>query len=909
MVSAGECIGAVEAAIPPPEPDPTQAPPPSTDVKPKLTREERVEALNQRLDWTAIDALPPDLSRRARELIYEFHDIFSLDPMELGCCKLAKHKIVLEDDAIFQERYRKIPEKDLQEVRELLDDMLRQGAIVPSESPYRSAVVLAKKKDGKIRFCIDFRRLNKRTRRDAFPLPRIEETVNELAQAKVFSTVDLKWGFWQVEMDEDSRKYTAFTVGPMGFYECARMPFGLTNAPPTFQRAITAAMSGLTANKAYLDDVITFSGGDNYQEAHLMHLRKGFERYRKHNLKLKPEKCFFFQGFVDFLGVRVRDGVISPLQSNVDAVRDYPEPTNFTEIKGFLGMAGHYRRFIKDFAKKSKPLVELTAGENSTKKKELVELTPEAREAYQLLKKELIEAPVMHLPLPGVPYVLETDASGFAMGAVLSQRSPEDGKLHPVAYASKVLDAAQRRYHSTKQEFLAVKWALTEAFRSYLLGAQVEIWTDSNPLTYVLTTPNLDATGHRWVAGMALFDFSLKYRKGSTNVVADALSRPPSAKDLGEPVTLPQEAVAQLLDYVSRREIPATLGMNCLCVQRQAELDETSGSRLASEPSPGEDGDEPSSVVGESGDSTQTTALLVVTGRHPHAKWEIAQRSDPFLDAIHRYLSAGTDNLTPERFTELTGPDLTGTDPDLKGERAQYRQHRKKYTLMRGLIYKRHQPPSSLELHQLLLPKTGNYRTLAIKSCHHEAGHQGSERSLVLLSERFWWPGMARELQAAVAVCRRCQKFKQKPETAPLMPVHATYPLDLVHVDHLGLEREVDGDVKKKVRVQQVLVVTDHFTRYARAFCVPNRSALTTAKTLAREYFLVHGVPARLLSDQGGAFDNKLLAALCSFLNVKQLRTTAYHPQSNGQCERFNRTLIGMLGALEPGKRLTGRTT
>ena len=172
VVSAGECIGAVEAAIPPPEPDPTQAPPPSTDVKPKLTREERVEALNQRLDWTAIDAHPPDLSRRARELIYEFHDIFSLDPMELGCCKLAKHKIVLEDDAIFQERYRKIPEKDLQEVRELLDDMLRQGAIVPSESPYRSAVVLAKKKDGKIRFCIDFRRLNKRTRRDAFPLPQ-----------------------------------------------------------------------------------------------------------------------------------------------------------------------------------------------------------------------------------------------------------------------------------------------------------------------------------------------------------------------------------------------------------------------------------------------------------------------------------------------------------------------------------------------------------------------------------------------------------------------------------------------------------------------------------------------------------------------------------------------------------------
>ena len=222
---------------------------------------------------------------------------------------------------------------------------------------------------------------------------------------------------------------------------------------------------------------------------------------------------------------------------------------------------------------------------------------------------------------------------------------------------------------------------------------------------------------------------------------------------------------------------------------------------------------------------------------------------------------------------------------------------------MRGLLYRRHQPPSSLELHQLLLPNTGNYRALAIKGCHQEAGHQGSERSRVLLSERFWWPGMARELQSAVAACRRCQRFKQKPETAPLMPVHATYPLDLVHVDHLGLEREVEGDVKTKVRVQQVLVVTDHFTRYARAFCVSNRTARTTAKTLVREYFLVHGVPARLLSDRGGAFDNKLVAELCAFLNVNHARTSAYHPQTNGQCERFNRTLIGMLGALEPGKK------
>jgi transposase InsO family protein len=902
-VRKGVCIGALERGdvVKSPAKEVGAVPSPPADSKNKLTVEERKKALSERLDWTGIDAQSPAVAAAARELMYEFHDIFSLDPMELGKCDLTQHKIVLDDETPFQERYRKIPPHHQQEVRELLDEMLRQGTVVPSNSPYRSAVVLVKKKDGSLRMCIDYRRLNKQTKRDAFPLPRIEETVNDLSKARYFSTVDLKWGFWQIEVDPESRAYTAFTLGPLGFFECTRMPFGLTNAPSTFQRAITTAMTGIEGHFAhtYLDDVITYSPGD---WDHLTHLRRTFERYRRHGLKLKPEKCTFFAEYVNFLGYRVARGEILPLDTNIQAIKDFPQPTNYTEVKGFLGMAGHYRRFIKDFAKKSKPLVELTAGEHSKKKKEAVQLGPAEIEAYETLKRELISAPVMRLPRLDEPFILEVDASGKALGAVLSQRQ-EDGKPHPVAYGSKVLNAAERRYHSTKQEFLAVKWALTEAFKPYLLGAPVEIWTDSNPLTYVLTTPNLDATGHRWVAAMANHNFSLKYRKGITNVVADTLSRPPSTaeSEAAEEVSLPADAVKQLLDFVSRKEIPASVGVHSVLVQQQAARDELSCYEVNQALSS-------AVTVDESADSglggPTLVAVASVASGEPNAEWQALQREDPFLDALHQYLALPATQRSHARFLELTSAAETGEEPALKEVREQYRRQKGRLVLRRGLLYRQVQGPTEMETYfQLLLPASGHSRSEAIKGCHQEAGHQGFERSLSLLRERFWWPGMRPQLRQTIDKCARCTRFKAGCHRDPLQTVWATYPLDLIHVDHLAIERRPNPDESGHIPVQQVLVVTDHFTRYARAFPVPNLSARTTARVLARDYFMVHGVPARILTDQGKSFTSKLVKELCAALNVQLLRTSPYHPQTNGQVERFNRTLINMLGTLETDKK------
>jgi transposase InsO family protein len=299
----------------------------------------------------------------------------------------------------------------------------------------------------------------------------------------------------------------------------------------------------------------------------------------------------------------------------------------------------------------------------------------------------------------------------------------------------------------------------------------------------------------------------------------------------------------------------------------------------------------------------QVNAAFVAL-REPNAEWAAFQCEDPFLKAIHAYTSLPRSRRTHRAFYELTDPALTGREAEFVSERAQYRRQRNRFIQHRGLVY-RVSPTSDRPdtVHQLLLPRAGRAREQAIRGCHEEAGHQGADRTLDLLAERFWWPGMSAQVTEKVRNCARCIRFKSKCEKAPLKPVWATFPLDLIHVDHLAVELSTGRGTEGKVPVQQLLVVTDHFTRYARVFPVPNLSAKATARVLTREYFLVHGVPARLMSDQGTAFDNKLIKALCEQLDVGYVRASASHPQSNGQVERFNRTLLNMLGTLDLGKK------
>ena len=311
--------------------------------------------------------------------------------------------------------------------------MLDGGTICPSQSPWCNAVVLVWKKDGGLRFCINFRCLNSRTKKDAYPLPQMQVTMESMVGARFFSTMDLKSGFWQVKMVKDSQQYIAFMLGSMGVYEFLRMPYRLCNAQATFQRLMQNCLGELNLTYAliYLDDVIVFS---RTEEEHLHRLWVVFARFLEHRLKLKLSKCHFLQDEITFLGHEISAKGMKLGTVNLKVIAEMALPRMYTEIRCFTGMTGFFRRFIKGYSKIAKPLNDLLEGEASMLKAEEVELPPDALKAFEELKLRCMMVPVLVFTDFKKPFWLETDASKEGLGAVLLQES-DDGQYHPVAFA------------------------------------------------------------------------------------------------------------------------------------------------------------------------------------------------------------------------------------------------------------------------------------------------------------------------------------------------------------------------------------------------------------------------------------------------------------------------------------------
>ena len=469
--------------------------------------------LNGLLDQ-ASERLNREQREKVKQLLLRNSTLFAQDDCELGKTNVIKHKIKTDGTPPIRQPLRRVPVHLQAEVEKHVNDMIDRDVIEPSQSPWSSGVVLVKKKDGSTRFCVDYRKLNAHTVKDAYPLPRIDESMDHLSGACWFSTLDLCSGYWQVEMDPEDRAKTAF-VTKQGLFQWKVMPFGLCNAPATFERLMETVLSGLQWDVClvYLDDVIVMASSF---DGMLQNLQEVFERLKSAGLKLKIKKCRLFAKEVEYLGHIINEQGVQTDPKKIKAIQQWPEPRHATDVRSFLGLCSYYRKFIKDFAKIARPLHKLT------EKQKGFQWTSECQEAFDTLKSKLTNSPILSLPDLTKEFILDTDASNFAIGAVLSQKTDDGEKV--IAYASRALSKSERKYCVTRKELLAVVH-FVKYFRHYLYGRHFVVRTDHSSLKWLLNFKQPEGQLARWLEVLGTYDVTIEHRPGAQHKNADALSR------------------------------------------------------------------------------------------------------------------------------------------------------------------------------------------------------------------------------------------------------------------------------------------------------------------------------------------------------------------------------------------------
>lgn len=788
------------------------------------------------------------------QLLSNYKDIFAIDPDKVGHVKesLVTHSIDTGDAKPINQGPRRVSPTQRMIIKETIDRLLAAGIISPSRSPWSSPVLLVPKSDNPKsatdwRMCIDYRKLNEVTKKEVYAIPRTEDAIDALNGAKYFTTLDLASGYFQIAMEQHSKEKTAFITYD-GQYQYNRMSFGLVNAPSTFQRCMDTVLAGLKWKcvQIYLDDAIIASPNFNQ---HLTDISQVLQRFHEAGFKLKATKCNFCCTEVQYLGHLIsRDGVRAD-PDKIELIKNWPVPTQSSNLHSFVGLAGYYRKLINDFAQREAPLRRLLAryiepgkrnlkGRNNMSSKEF-KMNDEEVNAFNDLKNALVANPVLALPdFSGKSkFEMHTDASDQGISAILVQINPA-GEEQVIHYGSRMLTKAELKWHTQEKEALAIVWGCNK-FRSYLLGAPFIIRSDHQSLQWLMKSEKGRLA--RWALSMSEFDYKIIHRAGVKNVNADVASRWTRAEANEEWDPLPDYAYSDSIITNLDNKSVAVLQLNSLKI------------------------------------SSEFTDLrqIIITAHYKDEK----------IKKVMELLLANE-----EEKAKLLLPKGYIKDCKLLIHQSM---------LSRVIRDSKGNPQT-----QILISQADNEIKLEIMKSYHDnlmAGHFGANRTMNQILKQYYWPSIRMDVKKYVNSCPLCQAHKSKrPKrfTSELNPSLPEGPNFRLSIDLIGPLPQTEGSY------QYAIVIVDYFTKYVVTAPLTSKEGGEVAEAIFKYWYSIYGIPYEIQTDQGKEFANDLLKRLNFRMAVGHRITTPYYPQANGQVERFNQTLkncIAIYAENKPG--------
>ena len=830
------------------------------DVEPSTKRPGELPEALKNLLTRSQEGLTVSQQEMAKQLIDEGQGAFMDPAIPLVGTSAVVHYIDTEDHRPIRIPPRRVDPEKREVIEKEVTKMLAAGVIRNSNSPWSSPVVLVKKPDGSTRFCIDYRKLNAATRKNSYPLPRIDDHLDALRGNSWFCTLDLASGYWQIQMHEADKEKTAF-ASHMGLYEFNVMPFGLTNAPATFQALMEEVLGDLTRTACllYLDDIIVY--GRTFEEVYA-NLQKVMAQLRKYNLKLKAKKCSLFRRSVKFLGHVVTEEGIACNPETVQAVRDLARPKDKTGVRSILGLGNYYRRFIKDYCLLTHPLQLLTHLDVDFK------WTEEHEVSLQRLKDALSTAPVLGYPnmAKGETFIVDTDASDYQIGGVLSQ--VQDGKERVIMYASKGFHGSQLRWCTTRRELWAIVHMVTKVFRHYLTGRTYTVRTDHASLTWIDSFPkNSNDAICRWIFYLyEVGTMKVIYRPGKKHGNADALSRlRPSTRDCPIPTCKDPE---------HKKKSKKEKGVNKSKSPKQTKV------KTVDQPQVQE------AITRLRGAADAYSDLI------PSYSQEDIRKLQQQDSAIRKFIQIKEQNEQKPPARELSKESR-----EVRVYCALWNEMR----IINGILYR--VALSEYDPYNLRLVAPMSIRRDIMERMHDSpyAGHPGMSRMKHALFARYYWPRAGKDIESWVRCCEQCAYHKRGAprKRFPLIQEISGAPFHRVAFDIIGPLPETDDGNR------YALVMVDYFTKWAEAYALRERSATTVAEAITANWFTTHGVPLKFHCDNAAEFRSRVMEELKSMMNIKGTFTTPYRAQSNGMCERTNSTIKTMIQCMVQQERHT----